>query len=133
VIRAGRAVLAYGYEREVTALDRILVELHAHRRAILEDGSGMEALAWLRRERRWKIGKRVSEGAPEDLYDNLSADAHGDPLPVTRLLDRQGIIELSPRRGFETRASLVELYAGMALDQGDADCSASWHGASWSG
>jgi hypothetical protein len=117
VIRAGRAVLAFGYEREAPALDRILVELQAHRRTILKDESGEEALAWLARERKYGIGKKVSEEGPEDLYDNLSADAHGDPTPVNRLQDRSGDIDLSPRRGFPTRASLIELYAGMARDQ----------------
>lgn len=117
VIRAGRAVLAFGYEREAPALDRILVELQAHRRVIVEDDSGEEARAWLARERKHGIGKKVSAHAPEDLYDNLSADTHGDPTPVTRLLNEEGQIELAPRRGFPTRASLVELYAGMARDQ----------------
>jgi hypothetical protein len=62
-------------------------------------------------------GKKVSAHAPEDLYDNLSADAHGDPTPVTQLLNKEERIELAPRQGFPTRASLVELYAGMARDQ----------------
>jgi hypothetical protein len=117
VIRAGRAVLAFGYEREAPALDRILVELQAHRREIVDDQSGEEALAWLARERKRDIGKKVSKDAPEDLYDNLSADAHGDPTPVNRLRDTSGGVDLSPRRGFPTRASLIELYAGMARDQ----------------
>ena len=117
VIRAGRAVLAFGYEREVPALDRILVELQAHRRAIVNDESGEDARAWLARERKYGIGKKVSEVAPDDLYENLSSDAHGDPKPVSRLLDKDGKIELAPRRGIPTRASLIELYAGMARDQ----------------
>jgi hypothetical protein len=116
VVRAGRAVLAFGYEREAPALDRILVELQAHRRAILDDQSGEEALAWLARERKYGIANKVGKHAPKDLYDNLSADAHGDPTPVTRLRDSEGSVELSPRRGFPTRASL-QLYAGMARDQ----------------
>ena len=117
-IRAGRAVLAFGYEREAPALDRIIVELAAHRREILADDSGEEARAWLARERTRGISARVRRGAPDDLYGNLSQDSHGDPAPVARLLDPEsGQVELAPRRGFPTRASLIELYAGMARDQ----------------
>jgi hypothetical protein len=50
-IRAARAVLAMGYEAEARALDRIVVELQAHRQAIIADATGAEALAWLKRER----------------------------------------------------------------------------------
>jgi hypothetical protein len=117
VIRAARGILAFGYEREAPALDRILVELQAHRREIMEDESGKEALAWLRRERKHGISKRVGKNAPDDLYANLSTDSHGDPAPVDRLRDVDGMIELSPQRGIPTRASLVILYAGMARDQ----------------
>jgi hypothetical protein len=117
VVRAGRAVLAFGYEREAPALARILVELEAHRAAIMDDDTGTEALAWLRRQRKYRIGKLVEKSAPPGLYDNLSADAHGDPTPVGRLLDPStGSIELAPRRGPSTRASLL-LSAGMARDQ----------------
>jgi hypothetical protein len=61
------------------------------------------------RPRKYRIGK-VSQHAPEDLYANLSADAHGDPVLVSRLLDKEEKIELAPRRGLPTRASLIELY-----------------------
>jgi hypothetical protein len=108
VVRAGRAVLAFGYEREARALDRILVELQAHRGAIIDDDTGTEALAWLQRRRKYGIGKLVEKSAPPDLYGNLSADAHGDPTPVGRLLDPStGSIELAPRQGTRTRASLL--------------------------
>src|SRR6266487_1775069 len=50
VIRAARVVLASGFESEARALDRILVELMAHRQAILNDPSGREAVAWIRRK-----------------------------------------------------------------------------------
>jgi hypothetical protein len=107
-----------GYEREVLALDRILVELQAHRLEILADDSGKEALAWLARERTHDISKRVRKHAPDDLYANLSEDAHGDPGPVAHLHDPEsGMIDLAPRRGLSTRASLIELYAGLARDQ----------------
>jgi hypothetical protein len=117
VIRAARGILAFGYEREAPALDRILVELAAHRREILDDESGGEALAWLRRERKHGITKKVGKYAPGDLYANLSTDAHGDPAPVDRLRDIDGMINLSPKRGIPTRASLVIMYSGMARDQ----------------
>jgi hypothetical protein len=117
VVRAGRAVLAFGYEPEARAFARILVELHAHRREILRDESGEEARAWLARERRYKLGEKVSEDAPPDLYDNLSSDAHGDPTPVERLADPStGNLELAPGRDARTQAALV-LYAEMARDQ----------------
>jgi hypothetical protein len=51
-MRASRAVLAPGYEVESRALDRIILELVVHRRAILEDPSGEEARAWLKRRTR---------------------------------------------------------------------------------
>jgi hypothetical protein len=116
VVRAARAVLAFGYEREAPALVRTLIELNARRKAIMDDDTGSEALAWLQRRRKWDIGKLVEKSAP-GLYGNLSADAHGDPAPVSRLLDPStGNIELAPRRGPATRASLV-LSAGIARDQ----------------
>jgi hypothetical protein len=50
-VHAGRAVLASGYEPEVPALDRILVELQAHRRA----------MSTTRRERKPSPGSGASE------------------------------------------------------------------------
>lgn len=115
VIRAARAVLARGYEGEARAHDRILVELQAHRRAILDDLTGGEALAWTRRERTRNISKRVAAMGDEDLYANLCVDSHGDPLPA--LILREGDdLNLSPHRTAATRASLL-MYAGFARDQ----------------
>lgn len=117
VIRAGRATLACGWESEARAQDRILVELAAHRHAILEDSSGTEALAWLSRQRLRGISSRVKSIAPTDLYANLSTDSHGDPAPVARLLDADtGTMQIEPRRTKATFASLW-LYAGFARDQ----------------
>ena len=115
VIRAARAVLSHGLENEALAHDRILVELNAHRRAILDDETGREALAWLLRERTRGVKKRVAEMGDDDLWSDLSANAHGDPLPVLHL--RAGdALDLSPRRTPATRASLL-MYAGFARDQ----------------
>ncbi len=116
VIRAARAVLASGFESEAGALDRILVELMAHRRAILDDPTASEALAWLRRERKYGISKRVAAMGSREVYENLCVDAHGDPEAVLRLRDPEtNTIELGPQRGSGTRASLL-LYAGFARD-----------------
>ena len=117
VIRAGRATLVYGWEPEARAQDRVLVELAAHRSAILSDASGTEAIAWLARERVRGISARVRAMAPGDLYANLSSDSHGDPAPVGRLLNPEtGEMQIEPRRSGATRASLW-LYAGFARDQ----------------
>jgi hypothetical protein len=116
-IRAGRAVLAAGYEPEARSHARVLVELQAHRQAILDDDTGTEALAWLQRKRLWGIGKRVSKIGPKELYRNLSSDSHGDPLPVERLFDPLAdALMVSPRHTAGTRATLW-LYAGFARDQ----------------
>lgn len=116
-MRASRSVLASGYELEARALDRIIVELLAHRTAIVEDESGAEALAWLQGERGWGISKRVNKITPKDLYKNLSHDSHGDPIGVQRLFDpdAQSVI-LSPKRTYATRATLL-MHAGFARDQ----------------
>lgn len=116
-MRASQFVLASGYELEARALDRIIVELLAHRQAIVEDASGAEALAWLNGERGWGISKRVTEITPKDLYKNLSHDSHGDPVGVARLIDpdTQNII-VSPNRTLATRATLL-MHAGFARDQ----------------
>jgi len=117
VVRAGRATLACGWEPEARAHDRILIELAAHRKAILDDPSGTEALAWLNRRRGRGISSRVKALAPADLYSNLSTVSHGDPAPVSRLLDPEtGVVQLEPRRTNATHASLW-LYAGFARDQ----------------
>jgi hypothetical protein len=94
-----------------------LVELAAHRMAIIDDPSGSEALAWLSRERLRQISKRVGAIAPEDLYRNLSTDSHGDPAPVLRLFDTATeAVQIEPRRTGAAAASLW-LYAGFARDQ----------------
>lgn len=117
VIRAARAVLASGFESEARALDRILVELMAHRKAILDDSSAGEAVAWLRRKRIHGISKRVGAMGDAELYGNLCVDAHGDPGAVMRLHNPEtNTIELGPQRTAATRASLL-LYAGFARDQ----------------
>src|SRR5665811_85439 len=116
VIRAARAVLASGFESEARALDRILVELMAHRGAILDDRTASEAMAWLRRKRKYGISKRVAAMGNREVYENLCVDAHGDPEAVLRLRDPEtNTIELGPQRGPGTRASLL-LYAGFARD-----------------
>lgn len=116
-IRAGRAVLARGFESEARALDRIVVELNGHRKVILADGSGHEAVKWLRRESRWGIGAKVAALGGDGMYDNLSSEAHGDPLPLYRMLDASdNMIDLAPQRTRATRASLL-MYAGFAHDQ----------------
>lgn len=117
VIRAARRVLSVGYEPEARAHDRILIELQAHRGAILADPSGAEALAWLRGERGYGITKRVKAVTPEGLYKSLSQDSHGDPVPVWDLFDAEvGHLELAPRRTASSRGSLL-MHAGFARDQ----------------
>jgi hypothetical protein len=117
VTRAARQVLSIGYESEARALDRIIIELQAHRTAILADESGSEALAWLRGERGFGITKRVKAVTPDGLYKGLSHDSHGDPVPVFALFDAQeGHLQVAPRRTAATRASLA-MHAGFARDQ----------------
>jgi hypothetical protein len=117
VIRAAKAVLASGFENEARALDRILVELMAHRKAILDDPSGREAAAWARRKRTYGVSKRVGAMGDDELYGNLCVDAHGDPGAVMRLHNPDtNTLELGPQRTAATRASLL-LYAGFARDQ----------------
>lgn len=116
-MRAARAVLAVGYEGESRALDRILVELHVHRRAIMDDETGKEALAWLQGRSGYGISKRVKKLTRDDLYKNMSEDSHGDPASVQRLFDAtSNSLLVSPRRTHATRASLL-LQAGFARDQ----------------
>jgi hypothetical protein len=115
-MRGARAVLAAGYELECRALDRIIVELMAHRRAILDDDGGTEAVAWLKGERSWGISKRVNAMMPDGLYKNLSHDSHGDPVGVGRLMDAElQAINPTPKRTAGTRASLL-MHAGFASE-----------------
>lgn len=117
IIRAATAVLATGYENEARSLDRILVELMAHRRVILDDPSGREAVAWLRRKRRRGISRKVAAMGENELYGNLCVEAHGDPGAIMRLFNpTTNTIKLGPHRTPATRASLL-LYAGFARDQ----------------
>jgi hypothetical protein len=116
-MRASQSVLAYGYEIEARALDRIIIELLAHRKAINDDASGAEAIAWLQGERAWGISKRVNAVTPKDLYKNLSHDSHGDPVGVERLYDSDSdSVVLSPTRTKACRATLL-MHAGFARDQ----------------
>lgn len=117
VIRAARAVLSCGFEAEARAFDRILVELMAHREAMLGDPTGAEARAWLERERVYGISKRVAEMTDAEVYRNLCMEAHGDPAAVASVVDQEtNMIELGPRRGVRARVSLL-IYAGFARDQ----------------
>lgn len=107
VVRAARATLASSYEPETRALDRILVELLAHRRAILDDSTGKAAFDWLKGKGRARITEKVAAMAPPDLYGNLSRDSHGDPAAVLALIDpATNVLALEPRRTPATRASL---------------------------
>lgn len=117
-VRAAMAVLEIGYEPEARALDRILVELMAHRRTIQGDPSGEEARSWLAGERGHGISGKVNAMQPKDLYPNVCQDAHGDPRGAFRLYDEQSeSFMLSPiRRPLAARASLL-MYAGTACDQ----------------
>lgn len=116
-MRAARALLATGYEHESRTLDRIIIELLAHREGILADPSGAEAVAWLQGDRGHGISARVKKLTPPDMYKSLSHDSHGDPIGVTRLIDpKTGSIELAPQRTHATRASLL-MHAGFARDQ----------------
>lgn len=117
-IRAAMAVLATGYEPEARALDRILVELMAHRKVILDDPTGNEAQRWLEGKSGRGITAKVNAMQPSDLYANLSQDAHGDPRAVWRMhhAESQTII-LGPQRDpLKSRASLL-MYAGASVDQ----------------
>lgn len=117
-IRAAMAVLSIGYEPEARALDRILVELMAHRRAIIDDPSGEEAHAWLAGKRERGIAAKVRTMAPRELYENMSQEAHGDPRAVWSLYDHrsEAIIVGPQRKPFAARASLL-MHAGLAIDQ----------------
>lgn len=117
-IRAAMMVLSIGYEPEAGALDRILVELMAHRATIEADETGEEALQWLDGKRGAGIAAKVNAMSPGDLYRNLCHDAHGDPRAIWRLIDPESnSIILAPQRRMDpARASLL-LYAGVACDQ----------------
>jgi len=117
-IRASMAVLACGYAPEARALDRILVELVAHRKVILDDPTGGEARRWLEGKSDRGISAKVNAMQPEDLYRNLSQDSHGDPRSVWRLYDPESeSILLGPKWDpVKTRASLL-MHAGVAIDQ----------------
>jgi hypothetical protein len=116
-VRAARASLAVGYEPETRAQDRILVELVEHRREILTEDTGKTALDWLKGKRGRGISGRVAAMQPADLYKSLSQDSHGDPTPVTRLVDpATETIKLEPVRTNASRASLL-MYAGFCRDQ----------------
>jgi hypothetical protein len=117
-IRAAMAVLASGYEPETRALDRVIMELLAHRRVILADPSGEEANKWLAGDSGHGITAKVNALGDDELYANLCQDAHGDPRSVQRLYDPQSeTIILGPYRDpLKTRVCLL-VYAGSAVDQ----------------
>lgn len=112
------AVVGIGYEPEARVLDRLLIELTTHRDLIQADSSGEEARRWLEGKSSRGITAKVKASAPDDLYGNLSQEAHGDPRPVWRLYDEASeSYILGPHRDpFASRVSLL-LYAGAACDQ----------------
>jgi hypothetical protein len=118
VIRAARATLMYGYEGEVGAQDRILVELLVHRAAVLNDKTrGRAAFEWLRGRGGGQMSNRVAKMTASDVYANLSHDSHADAMPIARLLDAETqTLSIEPRRTAATRASLL-MHAGFARDQ----------------
>lgn len=117
-IRAAMAVLGAGYETETRALDRILVELIAHRETVQGDATGEEARLWLEGKRDRGIAAKVNAMQPADMYRNLCHDSHGDPRGAWRLVHPEtGAIVIGPqRRPLAARASLL-MYAGVACDQ----------------
>jgi hypothetical protein len=117
-VRAAMAVLAVGYEPEARALDRVIFELTSHRNLIEADDSGETAQQWLEGKAGRGIGAKVKANAPDDLYGNLSQDAHGDPRPVWRLYgEATETYILGPqRKPLASRLSLL-IYASAACDQ----------------
>lgn len=117
-VRAGRAVLACGYEAEARAQDRVVLELAAHRKAILADETGAEADRWLAGKSVRGISRKVAELLEDDtIYAALSSESHGDPRPIHRMLDQErNRIVIAPGRTIATRNSLL-LYAGFAREQ----------------
>lgn len=119
--RAARAVLAFGYESEARQHDRVLVELISHRHAVVADESGKAAFDWLKGKAGKGITAKVNAMQAEELYRNLSHDAHGDPNPVLRMMIEQGSdvdtpLIIGPVRSVSTRASLL-MHAGFLRDQ----------------
>jgi hypothetical protein len=116
VMRATRAMLAFGYEPESRANNRIIIELHEHRNAIVNDPTGVEALAWMRGNRGRGIGRRIAERSPDGAYAALSMDSHGDPRPIGELTNVEtGEIDTRPRRTLSTRIFLLT-HARFAYD-----------------
>lgn len=116
--RAGMAVVRAGYELEADAMTRVMLELYVSARAILDDPTGVEARAWVTGGRRRGIGKRVDAAAPGEIYDSLSAAAHGDPRGLRRLAverDDGPTVEWGPRLTERFRAVLI----GFALGARD--------------
>ncbi len=116
-IRASRAVLSVGYEVESRAYERIILELMAHRQAVLDDPHVCAvAIEWIGGRRRYKIGEKVDALGAEGLWGELSHDSHGDPAGAIRLIDpNPGSMLVGPARGLATRACLL-LHAGFAHD-----------------
>lgn len=117
VIRAARCSLASGYEPESLAHDRILIEFVAHRKEVLEDGTGGVAKAWLEAETGRGMAKRVAKVAPDGLYGFLSRSSHGDPRPLGYLADyTKQTFQLAPQRTGLAKVCLL-FYAMFATDQ----------------
>src|SRR5215211_3700964 len=87
IIRAARSVLAAGYEPEARAHHRVLLELLAHRNAIRDDPTGVQAAAWLSGKRAQGVSASVKAMTQPGLYSRLSHYSHGGPEPVLHLLD----------------------------------------------
>ena len=116
-IRAARAVLAAGYEPEARAHDRVLLELLAHRNAIRDDPTGVQAAAWLSGKRAQGVSASVKAMTQPGLYSRLSHYSHGGPEPVLHLLDlEQQTLSIAPGHSIATRASLL-LHARVSHDQ----------------
>jgi len=117
-VRAAMAALSIGYEPEARALDRVLLELATHRDLIQSDPSGETASRWLEGKAGGGITKKVNATSPDDLYGNLSQEAHGDPRPVWRLYNEasESFILGPQRHALASRVSLL-LYASAACDQ----------------
>jgi hypothetical protein len=116
--RAAIAVLRVGYEAEVLAYKRMLLELHSRAQRVVGDESGEYARQWLAN----RAGKpaRSLRDVPDRLWDVLSNSSHADPRAVENFLaisrdDGTALVVLPERRPAFSNGTLAVM-AGEVRD-----------------
>lgn len=114
-VRAAMALIAVGYEPEALGLKRLLTEIHARVKTIIEDSSGQHAREWLEGRPPSTPRKLVAKHGDSEVWKLYSESAHADAAAVKSWLlqrgaDREwGIIGSPERRPEFANLVIVEL------------------------